>query len=248
MFSDIDSEIESCEWEMLGMDVGELKSGKALWVQHNEVRWAQHAEYFWEQIVECMRRMFFEDGVEFRSGMSSTCVRLSLNMKRETGHVVEIGHMGTYLAGGIQPVMRVDFRFSCLDDVCNIWKNGFLGAPKFTRLVFMMPDTIDRVPRSANVIWCGTVSMRRDTGAGDERTSFSYTSNPLDTHDFIDCMFKGEGDDRMRWIGTTPDGYRRGQTRHGADRNAGIFKTATRLDPMPIVPYTPARARPSPAR
>jgi hypothetical protein len=73
--------------------------------------------------------------------------------------------------------------------------------------------------------------MRQNPADGGGYQEFHYTSNPLSTTEFIDCMFKGPGDERMRWIGEDPANYRTGATRRGADVYAGVFRVSKILDP-----------------
>jgi len=242
MLSDIDAEIESCEWELLGMDMSGLHTNPSTankaWVDANQVEWASKAERFWERVVECMRRMFFAEEIEFWSGLSATGTSLKLKMKRETGHVVEMGSMMTYLVDGLLPKMAIRFEFSCLADVISIWRDGFCDLRGRSRLVNIVPDLGRRgewQPYSANpkhvITWDGKVTMRQRPEDGGGYREFSYTSNPLLTEEFFDCMFKGPGDERRKWISAEPAHYHIGPTRRGADVHAGVFRVSGVLDP-----------------
>ena len=242
MLSDIDAEIESCEWELLGMDMSGLNTDPRVAdkkrVDANQVRWALKAERFWESVVECMRRMFFAEGIEFWSELSATCTSLNLTMRRKTGHVVTMGSMMTYLVDGLLPKMAIRFEFSCLDDVIDIWKDGFRDLRGHNRMVNILPDLSRRDewrPYGANlnhkITWDGKVTMSQTPSTGGDAEGFCYNSIPLSTPGFIDCMFKGRGDRRMRWISDDPENYRLGPTRHGADKHADVFKVSGVLDP-----------------
>ena len=208
------------------------------WVDANQVGWALKAEDFWEQVVECMRRMFFAEGIEFWSELSTTCTSLNLRMRRATGHVVTMGSMMTYLVDGWLPKMAIRFEFSCLDDVIEIWNNGVTHMRRNNRFVNINPDLSRRdewhsysVTPKHKITRDGKVTMSQTPSTGGDAKGFSYDSNPLSTPGFIDCMFNGRGDHRMRWISVDQENYRVGPTRHGVDKNAGVFKVSGVLDP-----------------
>jgi hypothetical protein len=95
-------------------------------------------------------------------------------------------------------------------------------------LVNIIPDLSRRVEWQP---YRGKVVMHRRPENGDGYREFPYDSNLLSTAEFIDCMFKGQGYEKIWWIGNDPANYRMGPTRRGADAHAGVFRVSGILDP-----------------
>jgi hypothetical protein len=204
--------------------IRELIDADERWTAANEARWALEAEDFWEGVAECMRRMFAEERIEFRSELSLTRTRLELRMLSQTGRAVEIGSMITSLVDGLRPRLLIKFNLSLLDDVVTIWRTGAtVGLDK--RNVNIMPATTPQRPYSARacteLVWDGA-TQSVTWGGRSERTRIH--ENPLDRrNEFIRFMFQGCDPGRMRWIDEAPPGYQETMDwrRHG---EGGVFR------------------------
>lgn len=207
--------------------IRELIDADERWTAANEARWALGAEEFWEGVAECMRRMFAEERIEFRSELSLTRTHLKLRMQPRTGgRAVEIGSMMTSLVDGLRPTLRVRFEFSCFDDVVAIWRTGETMVGPGLRKANITPAAAPQRPYSARacteLVWDGATQSVTWGGGRSERTRIH--ENPLvRRNEFIRSMFQGCDPGRMRWIDEAPPGYQETMDwrRHG---EGGVFR------------------------
>jgi hypothetical protein len=216
-----------------------MRAAHREWVLAQGRRWAQRAETFWDGVVDGLERMFFDLGIPFWSELSRTHTCLWLVMRLENKNTVRIGSMTTRLVHGLHPVVTIRFEFSCLEDIVAIWKSGISSVRGLMRCVDVVPEVSDLTATlqcgdAAPLVWDGWVMvtcLKPCCEKWEPGKNFRYSDNIMHSREMADCLFRGGGGERMRWIYEDPFRYSRSMTRRERERQLiengeKIFRTS----------------------